>query len=224
MNENRIIWFFKEPRSGSTWLSGALSDKLNRPDKHIDKKVKTHNDYNESFNSLTKNADLKNTDWIYCTHFFEFLENMTYYENPILVRCNRKSIIDKVLSTQIQNLSRGKFIHRYSDPIEDTLALNIFNHLMKTPINVHKQDVITTINSIMNRDQLWKTYSTNFENYTIVYEDCEKGVHLPIYEGTIKFGDYTDYVIKTPDYKRELFINYDEVASWIDQYYIPIRD
>jgi hypothetical protein len=106
----------------------------------------------------------------------------------------------------------------YKDPMKNALPAHTLNNLIKNPIVVVKSDLMKYMLEIKQRDDLWDAYSKNFENYTIVYEDLLEGVNLPIYEGTIKFGDYDDDIIKTPDYKRDMFSNYDQVVDWVNEF------
>lgn len=234
-NEKKIIWFFKEPRSGSSWLSHALADKLSRPVVHVDKQLfelkQEMGNINESLDSLNNkllsgtvlttsgSISYNDTNWCYATHRFEVLASLGIYKDPILlIRSIRRNLTELILSRLAVDISGWRLVHMYKDPMKNALPNHTLNNLIKNPVVVAKPDLMKYMLEIKQRDELWDAYSKNFENYTIVYEDLQEGVNLPIYEGTIKFGDYDDDIIKTPDYKRDMFSNYDQVVDWVNEF------
>jgi hypothetical protein len=154
----------------------------------------------------------------YATHRFEVLAGLGIYKDPIAIRCIRSDLTELVLSRLAVDISGWRLVHMYKDPTKNVLPTHTLNNLIKNSIVVNKSDLMKYMIEIKHRDELWNTYSKNFENYTIVYEDLLEGVNLPIYEGMIKFGDYDDDIIKTPDYKRDLFANYDQVVDWVNEF------
>ena len=234
-NDNKIIWFFKEPRSGSSWLSHVLTHKLNRPIVHVDRELfqirqemaKINIPLDSLSNKLSTGSiqttsvgrtDYYNTNLCYATHRFEVLAGLGIYKDPIAIRCIRSDLTELVLSRLAVDISSWRLVHMYKDPTKNVLPTHTLNNLIKNSIVVNKSDLMKYMIEIKHRDELWNTYSKNFENYTIVYEDLLEGVNLPIYEGMIKFGDYDDDIIKTPDYKRDLFANYDQVVDWVNEF------
>jgi hypothetical protein len=219
MNENRIIWFFKEPRSGSSWLSHVLKHKLARADIHVDPELIGQVPIDQMGTELLSGRlGYTDTNAFYCTHRFELLAGLAVYQDPIIIRSVRRNIAEQVLSEMTADLSGWHLTHRYRDPSRNALSVNTYNNLIKNPVEVFKQDLIKYMRKVKRRDELWDMYSSKYENHTIVYEDLAQGVSLPVFEGTIKFGDYDDYIVKTPDYKRDLFVNYDQVVGWVNEY------
>jgi len=225
-NENKIFWFFKEPRSGSSWLSHVLTHKLKRPIVHVDKSFELNDEVgkiNLPFNSLgdellSGKLNYNTPGTCYATHRFELLTGLSVYKDPpIIIRSIRRNLTELILSEMAVDISGWRLTHMYKDPIKNALPSHTLHNLVKNPVLVEKPDLMRYMIKIKRRDELWNAYSNNFENYTIVYEDLEGGVNIPLYEGTIKFGDYDDRIIKTPDYKRELFSNYDQVVDWVNE-------
>jgi len=227
-NENKIFWFFKEPRSGSTWLSHALMHKLKRPIIDVDRQLfgfdhelgKSNvplDSLGDRLLSVKLNYNTPGT--CYATHRFEILTILSVYKDPpIIVRSIRRNLTELILSQMAVDISDRRLVHMYKDPMKNTLPSHTLNNLVKRPVAVDKPDLMNYMIGIKRRDEFWNAYSNNFENYTIVYEDLAEGVNIPLYEGTIKFGDYDDNIIKTPDYKLELFSNYDQVVEWVNEF------
>lgn len=225
MNEDKMIWFFKEPRSGSSWLSHVLKHKLARTAIHIDKpchwlardgipligQVSSEKIVQELQSYTDVHA-------FYGTHRFELLTELGVYRAPVIIRSIRRTIVEQVLSEMTVDISGWRVTHRHRDPDRDALSANMFKILIKNPVAVLKQSLVKYMQKIKQRDELWNEYSRNYQNHTIVYEDLAQGVSLPVYSGTIKFGDYDDFIVKTPDYKKDLFVNYDQIVGWIDEY------
>ena len=246
MNENKIFWFFREPRSGSSWLSHALRHKLKRPIINVDPELfqlghemgisyATHrfqlihemgvshatHKFQDSLGDrlLSGKLNYNTPGTCYATHIFEILTGLSVYKDPpIIIRSIRRNLTELILSTMAIEISKWRLVHMYKDPIKNVLPSHILHNLVKNPVLVEKPDLMKYMIKIKRRDELWDAYSNNFENYTIVYEDLEGGVNIPLYEGTIKFGDYDDNIIKTPDYKLELFSNYDQVVEWVNEF------
>jgi len=227
-NENKIFWFFKEPRSGSSWLSHVLMHKLKRPIIHVDKKLFELNHEMGKSNVpldslgdrlLSGKLNYNTPGTCYATHRFELLTGLSVYKDPpIIVRSIRRNLTELILSEMAVDISGWRLVHMYKDPMKNALPSHTLLNLVKNPVLVDKPDLMKYMIKIKRRDELWDAYSNNFENYTIVYEDLAEGVNIPLYEGTIKFGDYDDDIIKTPDYKRELFSNYDQVVEWVNEF------
>jgi hypothetical protein len=98
------------------------------------------------------------------------------------------------------------------------LNINYFNHTVKNPVEASKKDVIECLSIMKTHDDLWKKYSVNFKNYTIVYEDCEQGITVPDIDVNLKFSNFTGFTKKIPEYKTKVFSNYDMIVLWCEEF------
>lgn len=217
--EKRQIWYFKEPRSGSTWLLKVLEKLINRQPFHLDKFLdskmpKTFLD-NKIF--LKENVDLlSDCRNFYSTHYFYLLEEMKYYKDPYLIRITRRDKVEQCLSTIYFDMYQNGLTHYYSDQKLNP-SYNFFLRTKENPIYITKRTVHNAMNLCKKNSDYWNLYSKDFETFTVVYEELSEGVNFPFYNYPVKFSD-DQTMLKIPDYKKDVFTNYEEIVSWATQY------
>ena len=206
--DNRIIWIFREPRSGSTTSAEVISKLLQRthifvddsPEFYIPNKLPTFG---------RKEDDEK---IVYSTHFFPALKSMVNYNDPILIRISRKDVVEQCMSLLACQYMDFKFFNMSTYNFSDNRE--IFERFSKTKIEIKKEDVLTWAGFKMNQNRLWNKISPIYENQTIYYEDIINGIDIPL------IGLYnvnlTTVTQKLPDYKKEVFVNYDSVKEWLN--------
>lgn len=218
-----IIWIFREQRSGSTALTGLISERLNRTDRFVQ--------YSEDNIESVKNIS-NPEDYIFSTHDYNFIEIMDSYDQPItLIRCARKDRVERCISYLIAKYKtlmkhQSKFdpwnLLRSENPSE---YRNFLAGIEPTVFT--KKEIYNYLDCCIERDRYWNLYASSYQNYTVFYEDLctEVGVDVPALGLTslsIINGDAR--TVKQPaDYKRQICLNYDMVVRWINEYYSENR-
>lgn len=205
--ENRIVWLFREPRSGSTSSAGVIARKLNRKLFWIDSLP-------EYYRKIPIFSQKENDhEFIFDTHFFPGLTSMKNYTDPILIRISRRDVVEQCLSFLACELMDWKFFnmtHSLSD------SRNIFEEFTKTKVELKKDRVDFFARHRMKQNKYWDEVGTNYEHQVIYYEDMDKPVDIPIL-GLYNLNMLTE-TIKLPDYKKDVFTNYDQVKEWLSVY------
>ena len=196
---------FREPRSGSTNVTKFLADVLAREFFFVDGKTIEEVE--------SRRSGLLSSKLLYNTHEFERLSELSNYNNPFIFRCVRKNWVEQFLSAYAVSQIGTNFrnIERYS-----LTDIDSFHAFTKRQIEVPKRSVLNFINIKRHQEELWTTYSTSYDKHTLYYEDMSVPIDVPIlnlYNITIE-----NYTEKLPDYKRDVFTNYDQVADWFSQY------
>jgi len=206
--ENNLIWIFREPRSGSSWISNALSQKLN--------KSLYHYEYEDSYSKIDVFDPLKfqRQDTIYTTHMFQLFSKLKTID-PYVIRTTRRNKIEQCLSILYWNSFPDSMKHNYVEKNSDQLIEEkIFNTALINPVTLREHDVVDTIMKIKYRDLLWETSFKDFKTDTIFYEDLVDQVHLPDLAVTLSFNENTNFSQKMPEYKTKVFKNYKQVIDW----------
>ena len=214
---NRIIWLFRETRSGGTWLASYLSSKLNRTPIFLEEGLPTNLSLFEKIKRIGERTQI-DSDYnsILHTHIYELIKMLDRYDNPIVLRCSRKNKFDQFLSWCSVKHSDYSFYNLQKNL--DTTQNNLYQNFISKQIQVTRQDYIQWQSYELNRiDKFWKL-ANSFENYTIYYEDMVKGTAgipcLNLYN--IKMND-EGLILKLPDsYKKDKIINYNEVREWFN--------
>lgn len=207
------IWIFAEERSGSTAFSHRLSSLINKELYWIDT-VKDLSDYNT----------LKKDQYIFHTHDFNILTKLES-EDTFCIRTTRIDRIEQVLSFLIiqkmnkekrdsasifWNLKRDDYKNRYE----------IFTSYAGKVI-LSKQECIHNYNYFVSKDKIWDSYSKNFKNITVHYENlCESGVEIPqLNIDSINICNDQSSTIKLPtDYKQNYCYNYVMAKKWLQDF------
>jgi hypothetical protein len=205
MMSTRDTWMFREPRSGSTNITKSLAKALDKEFLFIDDDEYCIKDDQVLWNDKPSNHFFLNT------HQFFRLADLHLYNNPFIFRCVRKDRVGQYLSefaiteigTQFRNIEK----HVLKPDIES------FNEFTLKTITVPFASVLKFLKNKHAESILWNRYALEYDNYTIYYEDMTDPIDIPelnLYN--LKIEDYTE---KLPDYKKQVFTNYDEVESWI---------
>jgi len=204
----RDIWMFREPRSGSTSVTKYLANILNRDFCFVDNLVA------ETVNGEPVWNELPNHKLLLNTHLFEKLEELDRYNNPFVFRCTRKNKCEQFLSEVAVHHIGNNFRNVEKDgPTQD---IESFYNFTKQRIKIDLKNVIKFMRRKENEDYLWNEYASLYENYTLYYEDMSVPFDVPalnLYNVTIEHRTE-----KLPDYKREVFTNYDQVVEWFSKF------
>lgn len=210
--KDRIIWIFREPRSGSTSAVDVICNKLNRTYHFIDHDFKNPEIFHlkkiPSF--FQKEGDNQK---LFHTHYFPALLSMVNYINPILIRISRKNVIEQCLSRIATDLMNWKFTNLRKN---DDTGKEIFDDFCKSKIEITKDQVDFYIKRRLQQNILWNNISHNYENQTIYYEDMCHSIDIPVLG--LYNVDLTTETIKLPNYKENVFTNYDLVKKWLSEY------
>ena len=203
------IWIFREPRSGSTAFVNQITTCLNKKHFFVNHK---------NFSTIDINSDT-----IYSTHDFDLLESFgKFQEKPILIRCTRKDKIEHCLSNLLI-----KYIHSQiydKDRIWNTTRdnsnitnMNIFSEAKPTIFTKNK--VLEYLRFKQSMENYWNSYSCDYENTTVFYEDlCTTGVDIPVLGiKSLHILNDDSITVKLPEYKTKLCLNYALVKRWINE-------
>ena len=222
--KNRIIWFFREQRSGSSWLSLELRKQLNRDNFFIDESMYSQvlsgggplpqcwrqivgeewtNAHSKTVTYIkTRPQERDDYSRILNTHLFEGLENMGSYESPILLRQIRKNKIEQLISAYVANKITKIMNVKTEQDVEQYPTIQPF----KIPIGY----VGWFKNHYGTMNQLWNKYAPQYENETITYENLLEGIESKHF-GYLKMNQTCGNTLKLPYDKRELVTNYEEI-------------
>jgi LPS sulfotransferase NodH len=203
--EGRIVWLFREPRSGSTWLSNYLAEKLNRQFRLVDNMSVYNRDDIVFFQKSNDENMLLNT------HCFRLIHSMKNYTNPVLIRCYRKNTFEQILSLAVTQRTHFYNIH---DDIGRVTFENDIQRLENIGIRLEKKQVENYINLRNKMTDYWNQYAKQYENYEFCYEELVQGCEIFNF-GKVSMQGYTEVL---PDnYKSRVFVNYDEIKEWCNQ-------
>lgn len=206
--DKRIIWMFREPRSGSTTAMQVILKKLNRRYNFI---TFDNNDY---INIPEFQQQENDHEVILDTHFFPALLSMKNYDNPFLIRISRKDTVEQCLSFIACQLMNWEFFNLKVTGKDDNR--HVFEEFTKNKIEIKKDMVDFFARHRMRQNSYWEKIAPNHDHQVIYYEDMNEAVDIP------KLGLYNlellTETIKLPDYKKELFTNYDSVKEWLSVY------
>lgn len=229
---NRIIWNFRDPRSGSTWFLYNLSVKLIRTSHFFDSinhnifGIHDKNYYNDDFSKRKQgisdffsNRKQESSDIykVLNTHEYTALESISNYQNPILLRNIRRNKTEQFASLIVANLTHKYNVH----------SIENRNSLPKVePITIDQNRIYSFINRVKDADRLWQIYSNQYESESVYYEDLFLGWESKIIPIKMKIEN-TEHInedaknnplthipgkpIKLPYNYQEIITNYDEI-------------
>jgi hypothetical protein len=211
--ENRIIWVFREGRSGGTSAAEVIYRKLNRQYIFVDSSLYPSTFYKKQGHQIfvQKEQDHK---LLFNTHYFPALHSMCNYDDPILIRISRKNVVEQCLSFLAGQSMNWKFTNLKANG--ETQNLEIFEEFIKSKILIKKSDVDFFARHRMKQNYLWNHYAPDYDNQVIYYEDMMTNIDIPLlnlYNVTL-----TSETLKLPDYKKEVFVNYEDVEKWLSVY------
>jgi len=211
----KIIWLFREPRSGSTWITRKLAELTAREHVFIE----------QTMSCLTMDKRLavfgnrvqtdRDYDSILSTHHFTFLEHMDKYTDPVLIRTVRKDVTEQFISHFLAGLTNWRYPNLHPEgnvnAIIDTFEQVGTGHI------IPRQQVESYIKQKKEWDRLWNQYATVYENCTVYYEDMVNGFNLPLLGLDGLQMKEVDTTMPMPYNKREIIRNYDQVDCWIKE-------
>ena len=213
------IWIIREPRSGSTWFTHHVVEQLGFDHCFVDRKLVglPSGESGLEFNSevaLTEINKFSTTNTIFSTHFFTMLRLMDRFEDPIIIRCARRNILDQFLSYCLVKSTNNKFTNIHGEQHQE-----LFDEIIESPLLIPKKDLTEYVRIKRRNEAIWDEFAPKFKNFTIYYEDlCENGVDIPLlnmYNCKIEENGFTQ---KLPDYKTKVFLNYDMIQKWVSEY------
>ena len=217
MND-KVIWMFREQRSGSSWASFAIPPKLKRGFRHFDQLISDKDDaelmcqvYNKFKNELHR------TDTVYSTHLFKLLSSLKDVENLYLIRTTRRDKVSQILSLIYMNTYPHGMTHYYVDDSKNQ-QLQYLEKTLLNPVNVLKQQVLKCCNTFKRHEDLWNEYGVHHDNFVLVYEDCEQGIKIDDLGIDLKWSTDDQYTYKMPEYKSKAFQNYDQIVDWCNDF------
>lgn len=187
-----LVYSVREPRCGGTHAIETIKtlyDKLHRGKKHLEY-VDTHN--------------------------MDAIRGIKPDQNIQIIRCDRRNLVEHFFS------------HIFLRYTVDFTNVRFYETLESHPTLVKALDKRVTITETEVQDYVGSRLRThlrflrNTENLnpiTIYYEDWHKKFDIPslgLYD--IDLCNGMQYTKKLPDYKRTVFVNYDEVVHWIEKY------
>jgi len=202
MNLDRVF-VYRDFRCGGAAFTSSLA-------KMLDKKFAFFTYIDETFDDTTM---------LFNTHEFDTLEEAINRYDPVLIRCERKNKVEQFFSL------RTAFYLDNPDLLnitEDTKveSLEQFDRFAKSKVIVSKDTVIDFVEERKVIDELWNRFTKDRETQTVYYEDIVKNtVDIPLlnlYNVKLELNEHTK---KFPDYKRAVYVNYNEVNEWINELY-----
>lgn len=215
---NRIVWLFKEQRSGSSWLCHHICKTINL----------TYTLVEDEYQHLPRHDRIKNivsrkqqdTDYgsLLHTHLFEGLMSLSKYDNPIVIRCSRKNRFEQFLSWYAVKSTNWKFFHLMRSEEKSNFGeRKVFDDLLKSKIVIPKSEYHEFMHRVVDTSDKFWNLASRYDNQVIYYEDMMEGsFDIPV------LGMYNNHMdedtfIKNPDsYKKDIFVNYDEVKDWFN--------
>lgn len=206
---NRHVWIFREARTGGTVCSAAIARYLGMHHVFIE-------NINESY---------PYTWGINTTHQFDLLPEVISRFDPIMIRISRKDKVEQFLSKfammyYTSKIPDTKFISYQAD----TNSSEVYSFIAlveQDTVDVEESNVIHFANECLENDRLWNKHSPSTVNQTIYYEDLSGLIDLPVL-GLNQVSLFTNNPVevkKLPEYKKQLFSNYDQVSKWMNEYY-----
>ena len=184
-----------------------LSDRLNRPRYFVEAEIATSHPLSNQ------------SDCLFSTHNFSYLADMNCYEDPLLIRCTRRNRVDQYLS-ELMILWMGETVHKHLSGSErvynihpDTPHTFTDEFGLVEPTVITKNQLLNVHRMYMNSQRLWEEHSGAYRNITLYYEDLCEGVDIPELGLTNCILSDTR-VVKLPDYKQRVFLNYDMIIKW----------
>lgn len=206
---HKSVWIFREARTGGTVCSAAIAHHMGM-----------HHTFIENIN------DAYPSRWgINTTHQFDLLPEVISKFDPILIRISRKDKVEQFLSKfammyYTSKIPDKEFISYLTEA--NSSEVSSFTTLVEQDtVEVEESHVIHFANECLENDRLWNKYSFSVVNQTIYYEDLSNLIDLPVLglNQVSLLTNNTVEVKKLPEYKKQLFSNYDQVSKWMNEYY-----
>lgn len=206
---NKLVCIFREPRSGSTWLSNKVASVLNREHLFFESIIPQDTTERKAYFENRKQS-LEDSNYVLSTHLFYALQHLKHYENILFIRTARKDITEQCISHLYNEYTEWK--QPNIESIEDLVKFK-----SKFMGLIQKDRVKIYMNQKISNMKMWDEFSSNIENRTIWYEDMPNGFDIPelgIHNLSMKSQDIT---FKMPHNKKQLVSNYDQIDSWVKE-------
>jgi hypothetical protein len=192
------VFVFAEERSGSTWLSLALAERLGLEFRWLDTE-------GEADNAL------------HMTHHFSRIPD--HVGSSVLLRAARKDRLEQFLSNAFLNRAKDLYEVWADNPhVYGPKSLHAFNQARDRVgrFSVSRSELRDYTSLCATRDTHWVTSSEGAQ--TVYYEDLAAGVAIPSL-GIDRIGfDHPGAFEKLPYDKRQLVTNLDEVIKWFKEF------
>jgi hypothetical protein len=205
MTETPFVYSVREPRCGGT---------------HLIESIKT------LYYNLHQGK--KKLDYI-DTHVMDYIRGLNKEikpdQNIHIIRCDRRNLIEHFFSMIFIEITNGFTNVRFYETMADHPSLI---EGLEKKIVINEEKVKDYVSHRLRTHLNFLRHTENLNSTTIYYEDWDKKFDLPslgLYD--IDLCNGMQYTKKLPDYKRAVFVNYDEAASWIEKHkndYIKIHN
>ena len=196
----RIIWLFRQPRSGSTWFQYALKNRIGRKILFM----------NREYNIDGRVQQPEDTELLLSTHNFNALERIHEFTNPIIFCIDRKNHTEQFISNHIASHTKIFNVNSNNE---------VINFPFIKPFTIPLRYVRLWSEYKKYRDSLWNKYALNYENEVVYYEDLLKGWNSKLISSLyFSMGDttYTDSTPrKLPYDKKDIILNYNTIDTMI---------
>jgi len=186
-----FVYSFREPRCGGTHVIESLKNIY--ADTYLGKKQLEYLD----------------------RHELDMLKTIKPEDNAIVIRCDRKNLVDHFFSTYFLRYLDGFTNVRF----HENFSIPKLLHGLNARVIIPEYEVDSYIRGRLRIHVDFVKYTKNLQVQTIYYEDWHKPFDIPslgLYN--IELSKTFQYTKKLPDYKRTVFLNYDEVVTWIKKY------
>lgn len=242
LNSNKIIWFFRDPRSGSTWFLYRLALALKRSNYFIDKEnndifglledtsyyTKKQNELKiKAISDFFKNRTVQGDDYLRVlnTHEFAALETLDKYDRPLLFRSVRRNKTHQLASLVTANQTK----------VFNTQTLSHRDRIIgpRNPITVSKDKIYAFIARVREADEYWNRYANQYENEVVYYEDLLAGYQSKLIDMYFKMNPDEDtsevmalrykYTVGTMALTLKLPYKYEEIITNYEQMDLILR-
>lgn len=225
--KGRVIWNFREPRSGSTWFKLNFPEYISRKELSLNfpKANKPNNPEDSNFlgrvQRSRKMLEDANKTGKNLSHM-ELIDN--YFKN------RKQESEDELLVITTHQFCALNYISNYSNPIiirnsrknitEQFLSEILVKCLKQSqvitqddiakyaninPIVIDEQEVIDWINIKKYQDKIWNDVSTSYENETVYYEDLLECWESKIFPVKLSMNIDSSYYPKTNSKNRTTY-------------------
>lgn len=221
--KNRIVWVICMPRSGSNWFKWNLCVYLKRYNHGFhDGTISDMSNHVEFFKNRKQESEDYNR--ILNTHLIRALESINNYTNPIIIRTQRKNLTEQFLSLYITRIT-GMYNVSTIDEFNKKWSIN-------QPLTIPIDEVYSYIENLEYEYKIWDTYSSQYENETVYYEDLLSGweskiipikLNMTHNDSNKQTYSYSNKLcrmtlpIKIPYNKKEIISNYDQIEKIFEE-------
>ena len=211
----RIIWLFREPRSGSTWITRKLAEITGREHVFIEQSM-THLTMDRRLANFGNRVQTdRDFDCILSTHHFMFLEHMKNYTDPVLIRVARKDVTEQFVSHFLAELTNWRHPNLHPESNAGAIA-SVFAEVGTGHI-VPRQRVENYTRQKKEWERLWNQHAEAYQHCTVYYEDMMSVFDLPLIEVQGLQMKEVDSTMPMPYNKQEIIRNYNQIDGWIKE-------